>query len=287
VFATKLRVFALKKDLVIKIYVFCKATKRKLLSRNSFMDKQYYQEYYELERKNWWFRVRNQILMERIKKEVSPKKPLKILNVGVATGSTSELLRQFGEVTSIEYDKDCCEFAQEKTGMPIINGSILELPFADNSYDLVCAFDVIEHVEDDSKAVSELKRVCKPDGWVSVSVPAFMFLWSHHDVINHHFRRYTMAELKSVFAKEQSGKVTYTTYFNSLLFLPIAAFRLASELIPKQWIRKGTGADNHVFEQESLTSKVLLQIFSIEKPLLNSGFSFPFGVSAMICWQKS
>lgn len=250
------------------------------------MDKQYYQEYYELERKNWWFRVRNQILMDRVRRFPMPQKPLKILNVGVATGSTSELLREFGEVTSIEYDKDCCEFAQEKTGMPIINGSILELPFADNSYDLVCSFDVIEHVEDDTLAVRELKRVCKPSGWVSVSVPAFMFLWSHHDVINHHFRRYTMPELQAVFEKDQNGKIAYTTYFNSLLFLPIAAFRLASELIPKKWIRKGTGADNHVVKQDGFASRLLLQVFGIEKPLLNGGISFPFGVSAMICWRK-
>jgi SAM-dependent methyltransferase len=251
------------------------------------MEKQYYQEYYELERKNWWFRVRNQILMERIKKIIPRGKPLKILNVGVATGSTSELLCKFGEVTSIEYDKECAEFTQKKTGLPIINGSILELPFEDKSFDLVCAFDVIEHVEDDIKGVSELKRVCKSDSWVIVSVPAFMFLWSHHDVINHHFRRYTMQLLKEVFLKEINGKIAYATYFNSFLFLPIATFRLASELIPQKWIRKGTGADNHIFAQESLTSKLLFQIFNIEKPLLNGGLTFPFGVSAMLCWKKN
>ncbi len=251
------------------------------------MEKQYYQEYYELERKNWWFRVRNQLLMQRVQKLIPSAKPIRILNVGVATGSTSELLSQWGEVTSIEYDKECAEFAQEKTGLPIINGSILELPFADNTFDLVCAFDVIEHIEDDAKGVSELKRVCKSEGWVAVSVPAFMFLWSHHDVINHHFRRYTMSLLKGVFLKDTSGKIAYSSYFNSLLFLSIATFRLASELIPKKWIRKGTGADNHIFAQESWTSKLLFQIFNLEKPWLNSGLTFPFGVSAMLCWKKN
>lgn len=249
------------------------------------MEKQYYQEYYELERKNWWFRVRNQILMERVATLLKGKQSLKILNVGVATGSTSELLTQFGEVVSIEYDADCCEFAKEKTGLNIVQGSILELPFEDGSYDLVCAFDVIEHVKDDGKAVSELKRVCKSDGWVVVSVPAFMFLWSHHDVINHHYRRYTMSMLQEVFLKEKNGQIAYKSYFNSILFLPIAAFRLVSEAIPKKWIRKGTGADNHVFPQESIVSKLLFQIFSMEKPLLKSGITFPFGVSAMLCWK--
>ncbi len=249
------------------------------------MEKQYYQEYYELERKNWWFRVRNQILMERVAKLVKGKQNLTILNVGVATGSTSELLTQFGEVVSVEYDADCCEFAKERTGLNIIQGSILELPFEDNTYDLVCAFDVIEHVEDDSKAIKELKRVCKSDGWVVVSVPAFMFLWSHHDVINHHHRRYTMPMLEKVFLQENNGTIMYQSYFNAILFLPIAVFRLASEAIPQKWIRKGTGADNHVFSQESIVSKMLFHIFNIEKPLLKAGITFPFGVSAMLCWK--
>jgi hypothetical protein len=69
--------------------------------------------------------------------------------------------------------------------------------------------------------------------------------------------------------------------------LPIAAFRLASELIPQKWIRKGTGADNHVVKQDGFASNLLLQIFNLEKPLLNGGIAFPFGVSAMICWRKN
>ena len=72
------------------------------------------------------------------------------------------MLSKFGEVTSLEYDKYCCEFLKEKTGIEAINASLTELPFSDNSFDLVCAFDVIEHIEDHEKAVDEIFRVLKP-----------------------------------------------------------------------------------------------------------------------------
>jgi len=92
------------------------------------------------------------------------------------------MLEKFGDVTSIEYDEDCCQFLNEVLHIPALQGSITELEFEDNSFDLVCAFDVIEHVEDDSKAASEMLRVCKKDGLVFATVPAFMLLWSEHDV---------------------------------------------------------------------------------------------------------
>ena len=127
------------------------------------MQHNYYKEYYELERNHWWFVARERILSNYIQQLINqgqlPSTDLKILNVGCGPGRSSEYLSIFGKVTSIEYDKFCCQFASKKTGLEIINGSITELPFSDNSFDLVCAFDVIEHVEDDQLAVNELKRV--------------------------------------------------------------------------------------------------------------------------------
>ena len=255
------------------------------LTTHCLMDKKYYEEYYTLERTNWWFLVRNRILIDRVKKLVLPAHA-KILNVGVATGSTSELLSVFGQVVSVEYDADCCKFTQERIHMPVQNASITELPFANESFDLVCAFDVIEHVEDDRKAVSELQRVCKKHGNVMVSVPMFMFLWSHHDVVNHHVRRYTLPALKALFSDTTKGEITYASFFNSLLFVPIALFRLLSGFLPQSLIRRGTGADNHVVGQQSLASQILYQLFALERPYLRNNGKFPFGVSAMLTWLK-
>ena len=189
------------------------------------MQHDYYKEYYELERNHWWFVAREGILsnyiQQLIQQEKLPSADLKILNVGCGPGRSSEYLSKFGKVTSIEYDKFCCEFASEKTGLEIINGSITELPFSDNSFDLVCAFDVIEHVEDDLLAVNEMKRVVKDEGIIFITVPAYMSLWSHHDEINQHFRRYKLHEVDRLFKFDKNGKTIFSSYFNFFLFLPI------------------------------------------------------------------
>ncbi len=250
------------------------------------MDKNYYKEYYVLEREHWWFRVRANIIIQLISKSLSGKdeKGLKILNIGAATGKTTEILRAFGTVTSLEYDKECCDFVNTTLGMKIVNGSILELPFLENEFDLVCAFDVIEHIEDDLLGMMEMYRVCNANGTVVVTVPAFMSLWSHHDVVNHHFRRYTLSNVKSVFEKANLSPIT-GTYFNTILFIPIFIFRILSKLIPEKWIRTGAGSDATLGDTDSFTSKILYQIFNLERPLLKY-FNFPFGVSIFLSATK-
>ena len=249
------------------------------------MDSNYYIEYFTLERNHWWFKARLNILRSQVSTfSLSPD--AKILNIGIATGATSEMLEAFGKVKSSEYDKACFDFVKEKLPqLDIDNGSILELPYADNSYDLVCAFDVIEHVENDALAVSEMLRVCKPGGFVFVTVPAFEFLWSEHDEVNHHFRRYTKRQLKKLF-KEKS-EIKFSSYFNFLLFSPIAGFRILSRLLPKKFFRKKNeaGSDFSVY-QPGFTQSLFYRIMLSENSLLKRKIGLPFGVSIMIAVKK-
>lgn len=254
------------------------------------MDHQYYKEYYDLERQHWWFVAREKIISNYIKKLIAsgqlPAKDLKILNVGCGPGRSSEYLSGFGRVTSIEYDKFCCAFAAEKTGLEIINGSITELPFEDNSFDLVCAFDVIEHVEDDALAVSEMKRVARKDGVIFITVPAFMSLWSHHDVINHHFRRYKSDQVKKLFSKVNDGTMIFSSYFNAFLFPPIYIFRSLSNLLKSGKNRPGSGSDFEAFKP-GILNNVLYSIMHLESKFINSNIRFPFGVSILYTWKKN
>jgi ubiquinone/menaquinone biosynthesis C-methylase UbiE len=251
------------------------------------MDQQYFKEYYHLERVNWWFTVRRKILRERINHLLNKPSGIHSLNIGAATGTTSDMLTEFGEVMSVEYDAECCNFTKTFLSTPLIQGSITELPFANNSYDLVCAFDVIEHVEDDNKAVAEMMRVCKPGGHIAITVPAYAFLWGKHDVINQHFRRYTKTVLMNLL-HDHKGKVIYSTYFNSILFVPISIFRLLANLIEKiKGPQKETLESDHaVFGTQGFFNKLLAGIFSIDYYLLKMGLRFPAGVSIIVFFKK-
>lgn len=251
------------------------------------MDQQYFKEYYHLERVNWWFTVRRRILRDRIHRQLQSPKGIQSLNIGAATGTTSDMLTEFGDVMSVEYDQECCDYTKTFLKTPLIQGSITDLPFSNNCYDLVCAFDVIEHVEDDAKAVEEMMRVCKPGGHIAITVPAYAFLWGEHDVINQHFRRYTKTGLLKLL-KNHPGKIVYQTYFNSILFLPIAAFRLLARGISQlKGPKKETVESDHaIFGTEGFFNNLLAGIFSLDYYLLKWGFRFPAGVSIMVFFKK-
>ena len=248
------------------------------------MDREYYKKYYTFEREHWWFRVRAEIIRERIENAIQPNDKLRILNIGAATGRSSELLAQYGHVTSVEYDADCCTFLLEQLKMEVTQASITELPFMDNSFDLVCAFDVIEHVEDDEKALDELFRVCSKNGNIVITVPAFMQLWSRHDVVNHHKRRYLLSSLKKQ-VLQRRGEIIFASNFNSLLFVPVFLARKWMNLFPG-WGTKNRNESDFVIMNNPFMNAVLHTIFSMEVVLLRI-MRFPLGVSAILVSKKT
>ncbi|HEV8507042.1 MAG TPA: class I SAM-dependent methyltransferase [Chitinophagaceae bacterium] len=248
------------------------------------MQTDYYHEYYQLERTNWWFIARKKILEDQIKKIFPGGKTARILNVGAALGASTIWLQQFGTVESIEYSKECCDYVNENLGLHFVHGSITSLPFEDGQFDLVCAFDVVEHVEEDKLAISELHRVCKPGGYVFTTVPTFKFLWSEHDVVNEHKRRYTMRNYLSLFDKSIS-KIRFKSFFNFFLFPPIALFRVVSSALKSNNSKKPATSDNSKLSDTGV-SKILYRIFRSETGLLKRGIKLPVGVSLMVISKK-
>jgi SAM-dependent methyltransferase len=251
---------------------------------NVRMEKAYYTEYYRLEREHWWFRARNEMIINHLRQIMPQNRPLKILNIGAATGRSSEMLSALGTVESLEYDTDCCEFARRELKMEVVQGSILELPYPNEMFDIVCAFDVIEHVADDKKSVAEMRRVCKTGGIICIAVPAFMFLWSEHDVVNHHYRRYTGAQVLDLF--DNTNKKIYHTYFNTGLFLPIAFFRLFSRLLPKRKAQGEETASDFGVLKNGFVSQFLYRFFKLENYFLQKQWYLPVGVSILSSWRK-
>lgn len=246
------------------------------------MNKEYVLQYAELERKNWWFRVRKKIIAGTIKRYcTSMPGNASILNVGAAAGASSQWLSQFGKVTSIENDKDFVSFLKEAKENVYESGAE-QMPFADNKFDLVCAFDVIEHIDEDGKAMEEMLRVCSPGNFIVVTVPAFQSLWSSHDIVNHHKRRYTKRTLLEL-TKNMNCEVRYVSYFNSLLFLPVWLFRKLKNIFSNS--SKEAVADFTYTANSGFTSFILEKIFSVEIFLLRF-LRFPFGVSLLLVLQK-
>jgi SAM-dependent methyltransferase len=246
------------------------------------MNRDYFKKYYKIEREHWWFNVRSKILMNVLRNKLKNNSNLSILNIGVATGRTSELLNDFGDVLSVEYDKETFEFCRDHLNLNIINASILNLPISKETYDLVCAFDVLEHVENDQLAWNEMVRVCKPGGFVYVSVPMFRILWSSHDIINQHVRRYSKMALFNLIDNRQ-GKVFNSFYFNSILSLPIFIVRISQRLF--FWKKLKITSDFERLENK-LLDKLFYFIFNLEASLLK-WFTFPIGISYLVLWKKN
>ena len=246
------------------------------------MNKDYVQQYVKLEKEHWWFVVRQKIILQCLKKYTKPQ-PIKILNIGVAGGASSAWLSSLGEVVSVETDPAFLNHLISEN-IPVVNASVANMPFDNNYFDLVCAFDVIEHVEDDIAAIKEIERVCKVEGFICITVPAFNMLWSNHDVVNGHYRRYTHRSLLSLTEKFSSLEYKRLQYFNSLLFVPILIVRKISSSFSGN--KNTAQSDFGLFEKAGVINKILKSIFSLEIPLLRV-VRFPFGVSLVGIWKKS
>ncbi len=179
---------------------------------------------------HWWYRARRDILSDYVTRYGNVPTAARILEIGCGTGHNLPMLSKFGEVEAIEIDPAARAIASERLGRPVGDAPLPDLPgIARGAYDLVAVLDVVEHIEDDVAALRGMASLLKPGGKILIAVPAHQWLWSAHDVVNHHHRRYSKGSL--VKAIEAAGlKPRKLTYFNSLLFPLAAAARIAGRL---------------------------------------------------------
>ena len=183
------------------------------------MDRDYELQTHQAEDRHWWYRGRRTVL-DGVIAHLGLPGGARILDAGCGSGRNMVELSRHGTVTGIELSQTSVALARERGAGEVIAGSLLEMPFAQDSFDFAVTLDVIEHLEDDLGALRELRRTVVPGGALLVTVPAYQWLWSGHDEINHHHRRYTRGSLQKV-AEEAGWRQQRTTYFNSLL-LPVA-----------------------------------------------------------------
>ncbi|MFN3388837.1 MAG: class I SAM-dependent methyltransferase [Allosphingosinicella sp.] len=198
------------------------------------MERIVYDRMAELDERHWWYRARRRILADLIAREIALPQNARILEIGCGTGHNLEMLRAFGRVDGIEIDGAARAVAARRLGHAILDAPLPALPgVPERAYDLVAILDVLEHVEEDVAALRSIARRLKPGGRILITVPAFPWMWSAHDEVNHHKRRYTRAALRKAVA-EAGLKIEMLSWFNSLLFPLAAAARLAGRVTGKK-----------------------------------------------------
>src|SRR3982751_2960495 len=194
------------------------------------MERVAYQQMAELDQRHWWYRARRDILADLIRREIRPPADAAILEIGCGTGHNLEMLAEFGHLDGLELDEEARAFAEQRLGRPIMATPLPELAgVPERHYDLIAALDVIEHIDDDGAAVASIAVRLKPGGKFLMTVPAHQWMWSAHDRVNHHKRRYSKRRLRALI-EGSPLRLDKIGYFNSLLFPLAIAERFASRL---------------------------------------------------------
>jgi SAM-dependent methyltransferase len=242
------------------------------------MDYETYEVEAKVEATHWWFVGRRKLFSSMIE---SIKLPLSaaILDIGTSTGTNLRMLRDSGfvNVRGLDLHESAIRWCAEKGLGQVDQGDICNIPSNNATYDLVMATDIIEHVDDDVAALSEICRVLKPGGFAIITVPAFESLWGLQDDVSQHKRRYSLDNLR--FKLIKSGlKIEEIFYFNYLLFLPIW---IARQIIRILNINLSSENElNSPFINKLLVKIFLFDVFTARK------LALPFGVSVLAIVRK-
>jgi SAM-dependent methyltransferase len=234
------------------------------------MERQAFDRMAELDGAHWWYVARRQILSELIKRSVRLPAGGKILEIGCGTGHNLEMLSGHGHVDAVELDDDARSLASTRLGRPVLAGKLPDI--ADeigDRYDLVTLLDVLEHIPDDKGALAGTIRLLKPGGKLLLTVPANPWMWTAHDAVHHHHRRYRKREVARL-AREAGFEIDLLSHFNTLLYPPIAAVRLVGKARNKE------ESDDRM--PSAPVNSLLNRIFAAERSLIGR-VPMPFGVS--------
>jgi SAM-dependent methyltransferase len=242
------------------------------------MELEYELQTHRAEDRHWWYRGRREVL-ERVIAGLGLEPGAPILDAGCGSGRNMVELARRGPVTGIEVSDTSVRLAHERAAGEVIAGSVLDMPFESGHFQLAACLDVIEHLEDDLGALRELRRVVAPGGSLLVTVPAYQWLWSGHDEVNHHYRRYTQRSLRRV-AEQAGWQQVRSTHFNSLL-LPVAILLR----ILDRFSRKTTESSLDLWVPPQPLNWLLERPLRLEAAVIGRGGRIPAGLSLLAVFR--
>jgi SAM-dependent methyltransferase len=239
------------------------------------MDRRLMQTMLDVDEHHWWYRGRREVI-DRELVRLPLARDAHALDAGCGSGRTlQELNRYCASVAGLELNPEAAEVARRRGEFEIQTGRVEELPWEAGSFDLITCLDVIEHTPDDTVALRELRRVSRPGGWLLITVPAYQALWSTHDELNHHYRRYSRRRLARA-VNDSGWQLERMTSFNSLLLVPAALVRVA---------RRGRTGDGRYTSELHLPPVWLNRLLELpmraESHWLAPGRSLPAGLSLL------
>jgi SAM-dependent methyltransferase len=243
------------------------------------MTPELYERFEKLEDTHWWFEGRRRVLRQVLERTLLPRTARRLLDVGSGTGGMYPMLSTFGEVTLVESSADARARAARRFPQATLFAGSLPDDLPQGTWDVVTAFDVLEHLEAPIEALRSIRARLVYDGQVVVTVPAFQFLWSQHDVANQHFRRYSKTQLVSHLSSA-GFRVTLVSYYNTLLFPAVASARFLERLFPSRF-----QGESDLDETKEPLNRALQELFALERWAVGR-VSFPFGVSLVAVAQR-
>ena len=245
------------------------------------MEKSLYADYKRLEETHWWFIGRQKVIAQLLKQKIIPRRIERALDVGCGTGFCTSLVTAIADsVYCVEMADEMIEILKQKNkNLNILQGEWPDVAI-DQTFTLVTLFDSLEHIKDEQAALKKVESVLEPGGVVMLTVPAYAFLWSEHDAISHHQRRYTKEQMRAAISESTGLTILQLTYFNTFFFIPIALFRLIKNAFG---VRTG-GSD--VFVMPKMLNSAMAWLFGLEGTLLR-WVNFPFGTSLLCIAQKN
>ena len=238
------------------------------------MEIELYDDIRRVEATHWWYAGRRAVVFDRLVRLLPRYTNPRVLDIGCGTGFNLELARAAGvrDAVGLDLSAKALSFCRQRGLRQLVRGDAARPPFGDQTFDIVLALDLIEHVEDDRRAISGLWRVLKPGGRLIVFTPAFQFLWSVQDRASHHFRRYTAPELRTKLL-DAGYAIDKLSYANTLLFPVVWGGRA---------LLRASGRSGEYSSENDLhprwTNSLLTRVFAAERRLLRY-VDFPFGVS--------
>src|SRR5665213_1785946 len=251
------------------------------------MDPAYTREYENYERHHWWFLTRREIIHHALDRFIPAgvSRDGRWLDVGCGTGVLIESYKGFAERVGTELDDGCVARGREN-GLDVRKTQPNWDFSSFGKFDCISLCDVLEHVEHEGDALRAVDASLKEGGTLLITVPALMSLWSDHDVVNHHFRRYTRKQLEGLFPPDK-WEIQKLSYFCSMLFPIIWLVRQLKGMLKSLRGASATpaNADHDLKFGNPLIDRGLRHIFRLEDPLLEHG-DLPIGSSLLLVARK-